>query len=82
MSDEENTPAEPTNGNEQIKDVGVEQLAKAHDSNADTIKSKDEGSNSPDLGLLLDIPVTLSLELGSTRINLGDLLRPEQGCDC
>lgn len=33
----------------------------------------------PDLELILDIPVTLSLELGSTTINLGDLLKLNKG---
>ena len=33
----------------------------------------------PDLGLILDIPVTLSLELGSTTISLGDLLKLNKG---
>ena len=80
MSDEENTPSsegEPQN-NEQIRDVGVEELAKAH-GGGDAVKAESDGNSSPDLGLLLDIPVTLSLELGSTRINLGDLLRLNKG---
>lgn len=34
---------------------------------------------SPDLGLILDIPVTLSLELGSTKISIGELLRLNKG---
>ncbi|MCK5893265.1 MAG: flagellar motor switch protein FliN [Endozoicomonadaceae bacterium] len=34
---------------------------------------------SPNLELLLDIPVTLSLELGSTTISLGDLLKLNKG---
>ena len=32
-----------------------------------------------DLGMILDIPVTLSLELGSTKINIGDLMRLNKG---
>ena len=85
MSDEENTPSsegeqnpQPQNGGEQIKDVGMEELAKAH-GGGEATKAEGDGSTSPDLGLLLDIPVTLSLELGSTRINLGDLLRLNKG---
>ncbi|MTI13240.1 flagellar motor switch protein FliN [Sansalvadorimonas verongulae] len=84
MSDEENTPSsesegsQPKNGGEQIRDVGVEELAKAH-GGGDAVKAEGDASTSPDLGLLLDIPVTLSLELGSTRINLGDLLRLNKG---
>ncbi|CAM3445282.1 flagellar motor switch protein FliN [Parendozoicomonas haliclonae] len=76
---EENNPSpsdQPApEGNEQIKDVGVEELAKAHEGGTSSVKE----SGAPDLGLLLDIPVTLSLELGSTRINLGDLLRLNKG---
>ncbi|WP_281648643.1 flagellar motor switch protein FliN [Parendozoicomonas sp. Alg238-R29] len=85
MSDEENTPSQegeqnlpPQNNGEKIKDLGVEELAKAH-GGGDAIQAESSESNSPDLGLLLDIPVTLSLELGSTRINLGDLLRLNKG---
>lgn len=32
-----------------------------------------------DLGMILDIPVTLSLELGKTNINIGDLMRLNKG---
>ena len=32
-----------------------------------------------DLGMILDIPVTLSLELGKTSINIGDLMRLNKG---
>ncbi|MGB1270479.1 MAG: flagellar motor switch protein FliN [Endozoicomonas sp.] len=32
-----------------------------------------------DLGMILDIPVTLTLELGSTKINIGDLMRLNKG---
>ena len=85
MSDEENTPSsegeqnpQPQNGGEQIKDVGMEELAKAH-GGGEATKAEGDSATSPDLGLLLDIPVTLSLELGSTRINLGDLLRLNKG---
>ena len=43
----------------------------------------EEGANLPkainDLGMILDIPVTLSLELGSTKINIGDLMRLNKG---
>lgn len=43
----------------------------------------EEATNLPqamsDLGMILDIPVTLSLELGSTKINIGDLMRLNKG---
>ncbi|WP_252178618.1 flagellar motor switch protein FliN [Endozoicomonas sp. 4G] len=32
-----------------------------------------------DLGMILDIPVTLSLELGSTEINIGELMHLNKG---
>ncbi|WP_067515245.1 flagellar motor switch protein FliN [Endozoicomonas ascidiicola] len=45
--------------------------------------ASDESNNLPqamsDLGMILDIPVTLSLELGSTKINIGDLMRLNKG---
>ncbi|WP_062262687.1 flagellar motor switch protein FliN [Endozoicomonas arenosclerae] len=46
-----------------------------------SVESDDEDSleKSPDLGLILDIPVTLSLELGSTQISIADLLRLNKG---
>lgn len=34
---------------------------------------------SPDLGLVMDIPVTLSLEIGQTRISIRELLQLGQG---
>ena len=93
MSDEENTPSSEgteqnppenncsnnNNNGEQIKDLGVEELAKAQGNSAENAQETSNATASPDLGLLLDIPVTLSLELGSTRINLGDLLRLNKG---
>ncbi len=84
MSDEENkdetTSTEPEGGasdNPTAKSdtVSVEDIVGDDDS--------DEGGSGddarPDLGLILDIPVTLSLELGSTTINLGDLLKLNKG---
>ncbi|MGI9280188.1 MAG: flagellar motor switch protein FliN [Endozoicomonas sp.] len=46
-----------------------------------SVESDDDESHekSPDLGLILDIPVTLSLELGSTQISIADLLRLNKG---
>ncbi|WP_422135149.1 flagellar motor switch protein FliN [Endozoicomonas sp. ALD040] len=43
-----------------------------------------EDTNNPpqsvsDLGMILDIPVTLSLELGSTEINIGELMHLNKG---
>lgn len=79
------TPPEPQTANtsgpasDQPKDVGVEELAKAHQGAHQDSQNATKESGAPDLGLLLDIPVTLSLELGSTRINLGDLLRLNKG---
>ena len=82
MSDEENkdetTSTEPEGGtsdNPEAKSdtVSVEDIVGDNGS--------DEGGDDarPDLGLILDIPVTLSLELGSTTINLGDLLKLNKG---
>lgn len=45
----------------------------------DTEATGEDDFTSPDLGLILDIPVTLSLELGSTTISLGDLLKLNKG---
>jgi len=84
MSDEENkdetTSTEPESGaseNTQTKSdtVSVEDIA--GDNGSD--ESGSDGDARPDLGLILDIPVTLSLELGSTIINLGDLLKLNKG---
>ena len=83
MSDEENkdeTSTEPESGaseNTQAKSdtVSVEDIA--GDNGSDESGSDDDAK--PDLGLILDIPVTLSLELGSTTINLGDLLKLNKG---
>ena len=53
-------------------------LASEHSTRPD-----EESTNLPkainDLGMILDIPVTLSLELGSTKINIGDLMRLNKG---
>jgi flagellar motor switch protein FliN/FliY len=40
---------------------------------------QESNEKSPDLGLILDIPVSLSLELGSTQISIADLLRLNKG---
>ncbi|OQX37809.1 MAG: flagellar motor switch protein FliN [Oceanospirillales bacterium LUC14_002_19_P2] len=84
MSDEENkdetTSTEPESGasentKAQSDTVSVEDIV--GDNGSDEAGSGDDAR--PDLGLILDIPVTLSLELGSTTINLGDLLKLNKG---
>ncbi|WP_263080851.1 flagellar motor switch protein FliN [Endozoicomonas sp. Mp262] len=59
------------------EDVATE----AADSNETPATGEGAGGDdqSPDLGLILDIPVTLSLELGSTKISIGELLRLNKG---
>lgn len=72
MSNEHDSPE--TNGGMSFQDS----LASEHSTRPD-----EESTNLPkainDLGMILDIPVTLSLELGSTKINIGDLMRLNKG---
>ncbi len=84
MSDEENkdetTSTEPEGGGSdntgaKSDTVSVEDIV--GDNGSDDGGNGDDAK--PDLGLILDIPVTLSLELGSTTINLGDLLKLNKG---
>lgn len=83
MSNEDNKD-EPADGAEastgsdataQTDTVNIEDLV--GDQNDEN--TADGSSARPNLELLLDIPVTLSLELGSTTISLGDLLKLNKG---
>ena len=79
MSDENDI--EHDDGNIPSDDAGVsfqdsletEQSAPVNDESAQLPQAMN------DLGMILDIPVTLSLELGSTKINIGDLMRLNKG---
>ena len=85
MSDQDDLENESTEP--QDSDSGTEPSDSGKES-IDIIQEATEGDGpdpidnshaSPDLGLILDIPVTLSLELGSTEIGIGDLLRLNKG---
>lgn len=85
MSDQDDLENESTEP--QDSDAGSESSGSGKES-IDIIQEATEGGDadpvddshtSPDLGLILDIPVTLSLELGSTEIGIGDLLRLNKG---
>jgi flagellar motor switch protein FliN/FliY len=53
-----------------IETVGLEEF----DSNPDTAKSAN-----PELDIILDVPVTISMEVGSTSITIRNLLQLNQG---
>ena len=46
---------------------------------ADIEPAQGEGGNPQNLDFLLDIPLEISVELGKTRISIGDLLKLSQG---
>ena len=86
MSDEESKdeasstePESDASGSAKVQSdsaVSVEDIV--GDNGSDEAGSEADDAR-PDLELILDIPVTLSLELGSTTINLGDLLKLNKG---
>ncbi|KEQ16330.1 flagellar motor switch protein FliN [Endozoicomonas numazuensis] len=84
MSDQdEQEPQEGTSPEEQgsNKDISKDSATIIEEAVSGSIENDNDESNekSPDLGLILDIPVTLSLELGSTQISIADLLRLNKG---
>lgn len=46
---------------------------------AETVAAKKEPTGSPDLDVILDIPVQISMEVGSTSITIRNLLQLNQG---
>lgn len=87
MSDEESKdeasstePESDASGSAKVQSdsaVSVEDIV--GDNGSDEAAGSEADDARPDLELILDIPVTLSLELGSTTINLGDLLKLNKG---
>jgi flagellar motor switch protein FliN/FliY len=76
MSEEENTPdteeaPEPQQGAEEAG--GVEPAA------LDELTQESGGGASPDLDVILDIPVKMSMEVGNTQITIRNLLQLTQG---
>jgi flagellar motor switch protein FliN/FliY len=45
----------------------------------DLVEDSDAGSESVDLEMILDIPVTISMEIGRTQISIRNLLKLNQG---
>ena len=67
---------------EQIETVDDVKAAVFQEADDSSIKSKNSPTNSSDelnLDVILDVPVTLSMEIGRTQINIRNLLQLNQG---
>ena len=71
--DDDEEKVEPAQLDELIEDVAAQtQVAPEPQINSD-------GEDTPDLGVILDIPVTIAMEVGTTEINIRNLLQLNQG---
>lgn len=76
---DENTPEQENTEDSSVEKDSADLIQEAVKGEPESKVESDINDKSPDLGLILDIPVTLSLELGSTQISIGDLLRLNKG---
>lgn len=60
------------------EDTGTSNLTETSDQTADG-GSGEEDSEAPNLGLILDIPLTVTVELGRSRMLINELLQLSQG---
>ncbi len=75
MSEESNAEVTP-----ESDDDMAAMMASAMESETDEARSDDESKNvSPDLDVILDIPVQLAMEVGRTSISIRNLLQLNQG---
>ena len=71
--DDDEEKVEPAQLDELIEDVAAQtQVTPEPQINSD-------GEDTPDLGVILDIPVTIAMEVGTTEINIRNLLQLNQG---
>lgn len=92
MSDEDNSPEGGKSEEEAMADewaAAMEEQGNEPEDNGDSVESvdladfdKDEfatKNSNPELEIILDIPVTISMEVGSTAITIRNLLQLNQG---
>lgn len=64
---------------EQVETEGAEEDAESVDLEEFDNVPENENINNPELDIILDIPVTISMEVGSTSITIRNLLQLNQG---
>lgn len=74
-------PAKPNAHNRDGKGFEPDEMSRAEFQNLTGVPQEQSGSTADDLNLdmILDVPVTISMEIGRTRINIRNLLQLNQG---
>lgn len=63
----------------QVEQAKLDELVEEASNQPAVNNVNEESSSTPDLDVILDIPVTISMEVGTTQINIRNLLQLNQG---
>lgn len=62
-----------------MEETSAEPVAQAENVSLDKLQSSSSSGDDLNLDVILDIPVTISMEIGNTKINIRNLLQLNQG---